>query len=275
MSRPTALAPTFCLALAVIGLAALPLRAHEFWIEPDSWQVAPEAAIAARLVNGQEFDGIELSAATATPMRAEAIRDGGAVSLDPKGPAKPALAFRPAGPGLTTLLYQTDHMVVIYDTLQDFADFADSKGAGWAVERHREAGLRETTIFEAYARYAKALVAVGDGAGEDAFRGMEIELVAETNPYTDPTGDVDVRLYYQGAPLADTLVTVFDRAPDGTVETRETETDAEGRAEMAVAPGHDYLVDAVVVREPSEAVASEHRALWESVWASLTFSVLD
>lgn len=153
-------------------------------------------------------------------------------------------------------------MVVIYDTLQDFADFAESKGAGWAIDRHREAGLREETIFEAYARFAKALVAVGDGAGADALRGMEIELVAEINPYTDPTGDgVDVRLLYQGAPLADTLVTVFGRAPDGTVETRTTRTQAEGRANVAVAPGHDYLVDAVVLREPAEAVADKHRAV--------------
>ncbi|SDY10422.1 DUF4198 domain-containing protein [Citreimonas salinaria] len=273
MPRLAALAPTLGLALAAC-LVALPLRAHEFWIEPEAWQVAPDEVIAARLINGQEFDGIELSAATATPVRAEAIRDDSAVALDPRGTDKPAIAFRPAGPGLTTLLYQTDHMVVIYDTLADFASFAESKGADWAVGRHREAGLREETIFEAYARFAKALVAVGDGAGADALRGMEIELVAETNPYTDPTdGGVDVRLFYRGAPLADTLVTVFDRAPDGTVETRETLTDAKGRASVAVTPGHDYLVDAVVIREPAEAIAQAHRAVWESVWASLTFSV--
>lgn len=85
----------------------LPLRAHEFWIEPEAWRVAPEAVISARLINGQHFEGMELSAETATPTRAQAIRDDGTVALDPKGHAKPALAFRPAGPGLTTLLYQT------------------------------------------------------------------------------------------------------------------------------------------------------------------------
>lgn len=90
--------PRLAALVLALGLAALPLRAHEFWIAPEAWQVAPEAVISARLINGQHFEGIELSAATATPTRAEAIRDGGTVALDPKGPAKPAFAFRPAGP---------------------------------------------------------------------------------------------------------------------------------------------------------------------------------
>ncbi|MGR3496441.1 DUF4198 domain-containing protein [Citreimonas sp.] len=260
--------------VAALCLAALPLRAHEFWIEPDAFQVPQGEVITARLRNGETFEGTELSAATAKPIRAEAFRGDATVALNTGGLSKPAIALKPAGTGLTTLLYQTEHMVVIYDTLEDFARFAESKDSAWAVEQHREKGLPEETIFEAYARYAKALVAIGDGAGADARRGMEIELVAETNPYTEPTGDgVAVRLYYQGAPLADTQVAVFDRAPDGSVEAREIRTDAEGLATVAVAPGHEYLVDAVVIREPSESIVRAHRAAWESVWASLTFAV--
>lgn len=270
----TAIRPaTLALSLLVM-LVALPLRAHEFWIEPEAWTVAPGTAITARLVNGEAFAGIELSAATATPLRAEALRQGSASALNPKGNAKPAIAFRPAGPGLTTLLYETDHKTVIYDTLEDFARFADSKDSSWAVTQHRDEGLRETLIFEAYARYAKALVGVGEASGDDGYRGMEIELVAAANPYTDDTGGgLPVDLFYRGEPLADALVTVFDRAPDGSVETRALRSDGSGRANVTVSPGHDYLVDAVVIRKPSDALAEQYRAVWESVWASLTFSV--
>ncbi len=33
------------------------------------------------------------------------------------------------------------------------------------------------------------------------------------------------------------------------------------------------MLDAVVLREPSEALAAERDVVWESLWANLTFAV--
>jgi 5-hydroxyisourate hydrolase-like protein (transthyretin family) len=78
-----------------------------------------------------------------------------------------------------------------------------------------------------------------------------------------------VQLYYQGKPQSDAQVEIFDSAPDGTVHISLIRTDAQGRAVIPVASGHSYLLDAVRLRSydgPQEAV-------WESLWASLTFAV--
>ena len=125
---------------------------------------------------------------------------------------------------------------------------------------------------ERYSRYGKALIAVGDGAGADREAGLETEIVALANPYTDDLSDgLPVRVLYQGAPRADAQVELFAKSPEGEVEITLLRTDAEGVALLPVTPGQVYLADAVVVR-PLEPVA-EDDPVWESLWASLTFKV--
>ena len=98
---------------------------------------------------------------------------------------------------------------------------------------------------------------------------METEFVALSNPYTDPPGEgMPVRLLYRDAPRADAPVEVFARAPGGTVTRSVMRTDAQGEVTIPVAPGHDYLLNAVVLR-----LLEDRREVWETLWASLTFHV--
>jgi len=66
---------------------------------------------------------------------------------------------------------------------------------------------------------------------------------------------------------------VFEKAPDGAVAVSTITTDGDGRALIAVRPGHRYMLDSVVLREPSAEVAEATGAVWESLWANLTFAV--
>ena len=50
-------------------------------------------------------------------------------------------------------------------------------------------------------------------------------------------------------------------------------TDSEGRVTVPVKSGHRYMLDAVVLREPSANLAEATGAVWESLWANLTFEV--
>jgi hypothetical protein len=84
-----------------------------------------------------------------------------------------------------------------------------------------------------------------------------------------------VALFYQDAPRPDAQVEVFARAPDGTVTVTLHRTDAAGEARVPVAPGHDYLFDAVVLRPSLEAGSQERAPVWETLWAALTFAVPD
>ena len=51
------------------------------------------------------------------------------------------------------------------------------------------------------------------------------------------------------------------------------QTNAEGIAIVPVKAGYAYLLDNVLLREPSEALAQETGAVWETLWAALTFEV--
>ena len=103
---------------------------------------------------------------------------------------------------------------------------------------------------------------------------METELTAGLNPYRDDvSGGLPVTLTYKGAPRPDAQITVFEKAPDGTVAQSTARTGADGQALIPVRAGMRYMLDAVVLREPEPAVAAETGAVWESLWANLSFAV--
>ena len=102
---------------------------------------------------------------------------------------------------------------------------------------------------------------------------MEIEIVAVKNPYTDDlSGGMVVDVIYDGAARADAQVVVFEKAPGGDVTKTAVRTNDSGRATFPVNPGHEYLVDSVVVRSTGND-DPEAGPVWRSLWASLTFEV--
>lgn len=262
---------TLTVCLACIAPVA---KAHEFWIDPVEFMVAPDDEIQAALRVGTEYEG---SSYSYLPMRFKrfdyAFNDEIANVPGTVGD-RPALAMPAPGEGLVTVIHETTDYFIRWADWQDFVDFVEHKDAAWTLDEHRARGLPEGDVGEVYSRYAKSLIAVGDGAGEDIEAGLLTEIVALENPYTGETSDgVDVRVLYEGKPQADTQVEVFEKAPDGAVEIFLTRTDDEGRATIAVKPDHRYQVDSVVLREPAAAIAAEKNVVWESLWANLTFYV--
>ncbi|CAN0591264.1 unnamed protein product, partial [Ectocarpus sp. 12 AP-2014] len=158
--------------------------------------------------------------------------------------------------------------------LEKFVSFVEHKDAAWVLEAHSARGLSEDDRRELYSRYAKSLVAVGSSEGDDFETGLLTEIVALENPYTGEMSDgIDVRLLYEGAPRSQTQIEVFEKAADESVSIFTVQTDVDGAATVPVKPGYRYMLDAVVLREPSASVAAERNIQWESLWANLTFEV--
>jgi hypothetical protein len=171
------------------------------------------------------------------------------------------------------IAYEATTARVGYETLEKFASFAAHKDFDGAVPRHRARGLPETDFGEAYSRHVKALVAVGDGAGQDRALGLATEIVALENPYTFGGSALPVQVLYRQDPRPDAQVELFEKAPDGRVAITYHRTDARGIARLPVKPGHEYLADAVVLREPGAQLAQDRDVVWETLWAALTFAV--
>lgn len=258
--------PTVFLASAL----ALPALAHEFWIEPLEFQVETGTPLGVHLRVGEEFYGAPQAYFENRADRFELRRDGTVTPYDGRLGDIPAMEIAPSDDGLLVVLHQTAPSTLTYESWEKFQAFADHKDFPNIRERHLARGLPLEEFDEAYTRHAKSLIAVGGGAGSDRPSGMEVEFVALTNPYTDNLTDgLAVQLLFQNTPHADAQIEVFDRAPDGTVAISLRRTDADGQALIPVTPGHSYLLDAVYLRPydgPEDAV-------WESLWASLSFHV--
>lgn len=258
----------------VLTLVASPTVSHEFWIDAHKYQVEIGENIAADLKNGQDFKGIDLAYFERRIVRFDQIDTSGRRPVASRPGDSPAFNAAGSEDGLFTLVYQSTYDTVNYATWEKFQRFVDHKAFGDVRSQHDARGLPEEGFKEAYARFAKALIAVGSGAGADAARGLEIEIVALKNPYTeDVSAGLPVQVLYREMPRIGAQVEIFERPPEGPVRVSTTTTDDDGIALIAVKPGHDYLLDNVLLRIPSEALAEEKSAVWETLWAALTFAV--
>ncbi|PHP29065.1 DUF4198 domain-containing protein [Limimaricola cinnabarinus] len=262
---------TVCLALL-----STPVAAHEFWIEPLEWQIAADDMVRAELVNGDRFEGIRYAF---LPQRFESFTlhaNGAQRPVEGRLGARPALEMPAPAEGLLVAAYVSEPSVLTYDDRAVFDRFVDHKDLGAVAEDHAARGLPEVGFKEAFTRYSKALIGVGDAEGSDTRLGLATELVALDNPYTGALAEgLRVRLFMGDAPRAKAQVELFARDAEGAVELTLHRTDAEGVAVLPVEAGHDYLASAVVLREPSATLAEETGAVWESLWAALSFAVPD
>jgi len=260
-------------ALVLTLASTSPALSHEFWIEPRDYRLDPGAPAVARLYVGQRMTGISYFYNPAQFARFDLVQGDRVVPVPGRVGDDPALDMVPPGPGLWTVVHQTAPLEVFYRDWSKFVGFVEEKDFPGVLESHAARGLPETGFRESYTRFAKALIAVGDGAGADAEVGMLTEIVAETNPFADDlSGGMTLRVLYQGAPRAGVQLELFARAADGGVEITRHRTDAAGRVTVPVRPGVEYLADAVVMRPlPNDDPGAG--PVWESLWAALTFRV--
>ncbi|KIT15292.1 DUF4198 domain-containing protein [Jannaschia aquimarina] len=270
MIRPFLLSTLLC---ASFGAA----QAHEFWIEAEDYSVAPGETVTARFRVGEKLSGSSFSYLPNRTARYEMIVGGEARPVPVRIGDNPAFAVPDLPEGLLIVVHETTDSTLTYRDKGDrtgwerFVGFTEHKAMDGVPEAHLQRGLPQEEVREKYRRFAKALIAVGDGDGSDREVGLRSEIVAEANPYTDNLGGgLPVRVLLDGLPRPGAQVELFARAPDGEVEVTLHETDAEGRAMLPVQPGYEYLADSVamVPLDPQS-----DGAMWHSLWAALTFAV--
>ncbi len=262
------------LSLVLTLLWSVPAVSHEFWIEPQEYQVESGMPLVADLKNGENFKGISLAWFEQRFTRFDLVTAQGMQPVDGRMGDTPALQSVAPQEGLLVVAHETTASTVTYREWEKFLKFVKHKDFEHAIAVHEANGWSRELFRESYTRHAKALIAVGHGKGADRALGLETEFVALSNPY-DPAFDgvMTVEVTYQQEPRINAQVEVFDRDPDGAVEVTLHRTDAEGRARIAVTPGHSYLFDAVVLRPSSQAGTEENAPVWETLWAALTFAV--
>ncbi|MGR3454168.1 DUF4198 domain-containing protein [Pseudooceanicola sp.] len=259
-------------AVALVPVLVTGGKAHEFWIEPKKYQITPGETLSADLKNGEMFAGAAQPWYDPRNARVERRNGGETHPITGRPGDLPALRVTPEAQGLIALVHQSTPTRLTYKDWDTVLSFAAHKDFPWFEERHAARGLPQEGVRESYTRYNKSLVAVGAGDGGDAPTRLEVEFVALANPYRDDlSGGLPVRLLYKGEPRPDAQVEVYAKDDAGTVERGVLRTGPDGVVKVPVRPGLSYLLDHVVLREPGADAAEG--AMWESLWASLTFAV--
>jgi len=248
------------------------LIAHEFWLEPINFELQVNDKIRAHEKVGQDFKGNKYSYLSSSYVSLDITQRGKTRAIKSRLGDLPAVSVTADEEGLVILSAVTTPSTVTYETWEKFENFLRNKGLEWVIEEHKRRKLPEKNFSESYRRYAKSLVKVGNGKGNDQQLGLLFEWVLETNPYTTDTNKIKARLLWQGKPHANADISVFNRRGDELIKTHLV-TNKEGRIEIPRAKGGKFMLNAVKMLEASEEINKETGAVWDSRWASMTYEV--
>ena len=257
------------------------VAAHEFWLSPIAWRVAP-AGRATILINvGDRFpDATSFTA----PDRVESVRlvgPGGDMAISPPfRREKNSLAAdlqAPTTPGtyIGAVVIKTRFIEI---KPPDFEKYLAHEGLDAIIAQRARAGESAKPGRERYSRYGKTLIRVGD-AKTDAHATRPVRLKVELVPLSDPTtmkvGErCRLRLLFEGKPVAGAMVgAIYASAKTQPDEwPLSARTDPQGEVEFTFEDSGPWLIRSVhMVRRAGE--RGTEAADWESYWASLSFQL--
>ena len=212
-ARGTRLRPVAVTAIVTAALltAAGALGAHDFWIVPNAFELAPGDALEIRGQTSSLFPISESAVATDRIADARIISTQGEEPLRDFSASGKSLMIRhrPTTVGQRVVAISLRSRTV-RETPASFRRYMQLEGAPEAVERYEREGRlppvgSKDSLTRRYAKYAKTFVEVGRG-GPRAFErraGHPLEFTPLRDPATLRAGDtLGVRLTMGGQPLA-------------------------------------------------------------------------
>lgn len=236
------------LGVALSGTA----MAHDFWLQPRSWQTGPGNPLPFVVEVGHGSFRQQWGADRGRLLELNDRARGGTVDVRP--------LFKPGGevPHLTrTFRREGLHIISLVSANAAsnlpairFNDYLNAEGLTPAIDARTRTGKMNATGRELYSRRAKALVQVGRQSSSDdvlATRpiGLTLEIVPLRNPYSLAADHIlPVRILYEGRPLSGALVKLtsleFDAKP-----LRVVRTDSNGEARFQVPQVGSWLVNVI------------------------------
>ena len=233
--HPRHLALALGLAVAALAPAA---SAHDFWVQPLKFWIAPNTAVMTTLQVGHGEFRERWGADASRVIRFNDIGPGGVITDHRKElqvgtmAQDHLIAFGAAGAHVVVL--QTSYAESTLPGLR-FNDYLKQEGLTPALELRARTKTEDQPGREIYSRRAKALVQVGPASDKPqpwvtSPVGLNLEIVPEINPYALGAGvDLPIYVLWNGKRLPRATVMLNNLAFDGRpLETFVT--DANGRA---------------------------------------------
>lgn len=254
-----------------VALAAVALRAHDTWLQPERFAVTPGATLAFDLTSSDGFVGFQMPIA---PERvARMVARLGSAELKPGALASTEKTLR-----FPVTVDRPGVMVMGLELKARLLELEPDKIETYLREIHAGDDLREAWASvpaprrwrESYVKHAKSFVRVGEPPAEERAWAVPLGLALEIVPERDPTalkeGDaLRVRVLRGGQPLAGFALGFVSAG-----ETREhvAVTGADGRATATLDARGVWLVHGTDLRR----VMSTDRE-WESDFTTMVVEV--
>lgn len=259
-----------------LAFAAAAALAHDMFLKPSQYFVAPNAAIPTVLLNGT-FDKSSNSIDRTRLLDISLVGPAGRTRIDttawdPTGDTS-RVTLKAGAAGTYVLGVSTKPNAIELDA-RDFNLYLKEDGLPDELARREKSGEINTDAHECYAKHVKAIVQVGDTRtdGHSTALAYPAEIVPLENPYAVAKGGtLRVRVLVDGQPVVNQLVVFGARTPTGDkVAERSTRSGADGVASIAVTgPGVWYLKFISMRKLTGQPDGITH----ESKWATLTFGV--
>ncbi|MEP0941414.1 MAG: DUF4198 domain-containing protein [Rhizobiaceae bacterium] len=263
---------SFC-RIAALLLLSLPgiAQAHEYYLLPESFTPASKNEFAVSHKLGQLFKGNEMPFINSWNIRSEVWENGKTRNVRGKDGDRPALKVVGNSSALMAIIHQSNVDFLTFASWEKFQAYVNKEGLEHALAASERGEKPKEKLKEAYARYAKTLVALdGNTEGMDQPTGLKIEIMALEHPLKLAADQpMPVQILYDGQPLAGAKIKVFIGI--GNEFSHQIYSDAEGKAAIPAEGPGPYLLNAIHMTEPQGAQAKEKNAHWESFWASLTY----
>jgi uncharacterized GH25 family protein len=267
-----------CAALLALLGCVSPVSAtlaHDFWVEPREFWLAPDSVGSMTLQVGHGPSRQRSPIPRRRITRFAAVAPDGTLidlrgNLDLGGASQDG-NFRLPAPGAYVLLLETDDA---YSRLpaNRFNEYLQAEGLTAALEQRRRTHRLDQDGFERYSRRAKAIVYVGPPGDESQAQvtrplGLKLEIVPEISPYPTPRpATLPLRVIYEQRPLPGALVKLTNlEHDDAPVEMRRT--DGAGRAEFVMPDNGAWLFNVIWSRPLDDTGVAE----FETVFSSLAF----
>lgn len=267
------------IACALVGITASALAqaalAHDFWVQPLQFWIAPNSAVMTTLQvgHGPARERWDVEAARVTLFRSVGP---GEIVTDHRAALGIGVMDRDhritlAAPGTHVLVLQTGHAE---STLPGprFTAYLRDEGLTPALMQRQRDKAQSKPGREIYSRRAKSIVQVGPASSKPQPwvtrpLGLSLEIVPEVNPYTLGAGEtLPIRVFYEGKPLAGATVKLNNLDADArpVVSYR---TDARGRAVFRTPRKGAWQLNVLWTK----VIKGNPKADFDTTFSSLTF----
>lgn len=259
---------------ASLALTAAVAVAHDMFLKPAQYFVAPNAAIPAVLLNGtfdrsmNSITRVRLADISITGPNGRTRID--TVAWNPAGDTS-HVVFKAGAAGTYVLGVSTKANAIEMDG-KEFNEYLKEDGLPDELARREKSGELAMGAKERYEKHVKSIVQVGDArtGGFATVLGYPAEIVPLENPYSlAKGGSLRVRILVDGQPVAGQYVTYGARtASGGTIAEQGGRSGADGVIAIPVTSPGAWFVKFINMRKVApEADEVTH----QSKWATLTF----